>query len=405
MPRLVHLYSVFLASPSDVEQERSCVATAIAEWNARHGRDRSTYFELLRWETSVSAGFGHDGQEVINEQVGDEYDVLIAIFWAKLGSATPRAASGTLEEYGRALERFKRSEAVEIAFFFKDVPVDFRNIDLEQVTAVKTFEKEVQAAGALTKTFRDQEGLKLEIGLLLDRIARRKPPADRTIEGKAQSGLGEQVSSASEVKSPSIDDDVGIFDAVEQLQEHATSATAFLAGFHTQLEALTDVTEQVTKQYKEIRKVRPLETSEAKAGLQKVADAMDTFSGFLELNNAEYQESTVLVANSIRDIIRVSHDFILPLDSLPFSSIPFYDQVNSISSSMSSSLAELDQMVDIITGLPRTTSGFNKARRRIIQNLEVYKMSTLDSKALLDLAVTEFSELITASTVSAQGPS
>ena len=139
MPRTVTSITVFLASPTDVDHEREFVARTIQEWNDLNGRHRGVQFELLRYESSVSAGFGKDGQDVINTQIGEDYDLLIAIFWKRLGSATPRARSGTVEEYERAFERYKNGENVDISFIFKYVTVDFRKEDISQLNALTTF--------------------------------------------------------------------------------------------------------------------------------------------------------------------------------------------------------------------------------------------------------------------------
>jgi hypothetical protein len=122
VPRTISVITVFIASPADVLREKDIVSAQIAEWNARHGKDNSINFDVVRWETSVSAGFGSDGQDVINSQVGDQYDVLIGLFWARYGSATPRASSGTVEEYRRAFERYRSGEDVDIAFLLKGFP-------------------------------------------------------------------------------------------------------------------------------------------------------------------------------------------------------------------------------------------------------------------------------------------
>ena len=363
------------------------------------------FFELLRWE-SISAGFGSDGQEVINTEVGNDYDLLIALFWARLGSATPRAASGTVEEYERALERFKAGEAIEIGFFFKDAPIDFRASDLDQAASVKKFEKAVQEAGALTKTFRDLEGLKFEIALLLDRVARRQLAASsmstsapsRNFEASAKPALKKGSTNEIEVSSPN-EDEVGILDAAEHLQEHAASATEFLSGFIDLLQSMTKVTNEVNEEYDQIRKLRPLEIGETKSGLEKVASSMDSFSEFLESNNAEYRENTFLIASDIRDIVRASYDFTASADALS-STVPFQAQIVSMAAIMIESTDKLDGMVATISGMPRTTSRFNKARRRLLQNLSVYRDSTLSSHGSIELALAEFAIFVVVQGVS-----
>ena len=71
--------------------------------------------ELLRWETSTRPGIGSEPQDIINSQIGDEYDVFIGILWGRIGSPTSKADSGTLEEFERARARWEAdSGSVEI---------------------------------------------------------------------------------------------------------------------------------------------------------------------------------------------------------------------------------------------------------------------------------------------------
>lgn len=86
MPRQTTTIGLFLASPSDVEREREIVTRAIDAWNQISGRRSGVYVELLKWETSVAAGFSDDGQSVVNEEIGEAYDALLCVFgvgWAR----------------------------------------------------------------------------------------------------------------------------------------------------------------------------------------------------------------------------------------------------------------------------------------------------------------------------------
>lgn len=398
MPRTITSVSIFLASPSDVDHERDVVAAAIDEWNSRHGREKALLFELLRWETSVSAGFRADGQDVINSQIGDGYDVLIALFWAKLGTPTPRAASGTVEEYRRAFDRFKRGEKIDMAFFFKDALIDFRTADLEQVVALKSFEKEVQEAGALTKPFRDDDGLKLEVALLLDRIARSQPSenVDSTYHSKTVQGHDENrtVDTAISLDGDLVDEDVGLFDAVESLQCHASAATSFLAGFTTYLDQLGSVTNEVTVEYNSIKKLRPLDPAEAKPGIAKISQSMDIFSAYLEQGAPAYSEDVSAVANDIRDMIRTSYDFLNSEGDSVGELSSFQSVMFSISSQMDFTLKQLDELINTTASMQRTTSQFNKARRRLLQNLNGFKAATQSGRALIVQALDELDVLI-----------
>ena len=98
MPRNEIILSVFVASPSDVSEERDCLDKVVAGINTALARRVGVRLELLRWERDTSPSFGKDAQEVINHQI-PPYDIFIGILWHTIGSPTARAQSGTIEEF------------------------------------------------------------------------------------------------------------------------------------------------------------------------------------------------------------------------------------------------------------------------------------------------------------------
>src|SRR5688500_12688313 len=123
MARHAKMLTVFVASPGDVAQEREAVAEVISEFNSTWGRRLGVFLEVVRWETHSFPAAGTDAQSVINEQIGDEYDIFIGILWKRFGSPTGRAGSGTEEEFIRAYSRFRANPAtVRIMFYFNIAP-------------------------------------------------------------------------------------------------------------------------------------------------------------------------------------------------------------------------------------------------------------------------------------------
>ena len=114
------VYKLFVASPSDLEAERQEIPRIVNRINASFGLRWNILVQLVMWETSVHSGIGEDAQDVINRQVPEDYDIFLAMFWNRVGTKTKRAASGTLEEYERALNRYVRTGKPEIMVFFKD---------------------------------------------------------------------------------------------------------------------------------------------------------------------------------------------------------------------------------------------------------------------------------------------
>jgi hypothetical protein len=95
------VYRILIASPSDVEDERETIVRLIQEWNDLNSYTRHVTLLPLRWETHAAPNYGTRPQEVINRAIVDDCDLLVGVFWTRIGSPTGVADSGTLEEIER----------------------------------------------------------------------------------------------------------------------------------------------------------------------------------------------------------------------------------------------------------------------------------------------------------------
>lgn len=156
MPRTVVTYKIFLASPSDVKEEREIVKKEIETYNRIHSCD-NIMLELLCWEDSTYPSFGDYPQDVVNSQIGDDYDVFIGILWARFGTPTLEYKSGTEEEFYRAYERYNNGDDVELMVYRKDESISPSAIDVEQLKKVNSFTSKVADLGGYYFTFTGKE--------------------------------------------------------------------------------------------------------------------------------------------------------------------------------------------------------------------------------------------------------
>lgn len=87
-----------IASPGDVPKERQAVREVIYEWNALHADERKQVLLPVGWETHSAPDMKAPAQAIINEQVLIQCDLLVGIFWTRIGTATAEYASGAVEE-------------------------------------------------------------------------------------------------------------------------------------------------------------------------------------------------------------------------------------------------------------------------------------------------------------------
>ena len=142
MPRKVTVYDVIIASPGDVATERQIAREVIQEWNAIHGSANDVMLNAVSWETHSTPEMGSRPQEIINCQILLNSDILIGIFWTRLGTPTGVAASGTVEEIQKHLEAGKPA-----LLYFSAAPVQPSSVDSEQFAALRQFRKDVMSRG------------------------------------------------------------------------------------------------------------------------------------------------------------------------------------------------------------------------------------------------------------------
>jgi anti-sigma regulatory factor (Ser/Thr protein kinase) len=146
---------VFVASPADTKDERASLESVVAELNRGIAADRSLVLELVRWETDVRPGIGSDAQDVVNRQVSVP-DVLVGIFWKRLGTPTPRAVSGTAEEIELAIDAWRQGRLAEILMYFNQRPHTPKRGELEQLARLLSYRDSLESHGLLVS---DYDGL------------------------------------------------------------------------------------------------------------------------------------------------------------------------------------------------------------------------------------------------------
>jgi hypothetical protein len=144
------IYNVMIASPGDVELERSIVREVVADWNAANAPAAGKILQPVGWETHSAPEMGDRPQSIINKQVLEKSDLLVAIFWTRLGTPTGVAPSGTVEEIE---EHIKAGKPAMI--YFSNAPVRLDSVDEEQYKALRDFRNECQRRG-LIETYETQ---------------------------------------------------------------------------------------------------------------------------------------------------------------------------------------------------------------------------------------------------------
>ena len=170
MTQKVTLYRIFVASPSDVKDERETLEEIINELNLSALTRINIRVELLKWETHVNPGIGDYPQQVINEDIGKNYDIFLGILWSKFGTPTNDFNSGTEEEFYTAYGLHQKNpETIKIMIYFKTAAVPFDKIDTNSIDSIRRFKDDLKKKNVLFWEYTTIEELQSLLRIQLSR--------------------------------------------------------------------------------------------------------------------------------------------------------------------------------------------------------------------------------------------
>jgi hypothetical protein len=167
-----HNYHILISSPSDLSAECEIVERAIHAWTALNSVAEKVVALPVRWKTHTYPATGMRPQQAINDQIVEPCDILIAMFWTRLGTDTGAAASGTVEEINEFVAAGK-----PVMIYFSDRPAPPSAVDLNQSRRLADYRQSLTSTKALLGSFSSHDDLKHTISSALTRQI-------RTLEGR-----------------------------------------------------------------------------------------------------------------------------------------------------------------------------------------------------------------------------
>lgn len=151
MPFKALAVPVMIASPGDVQRERDIVRSRLHAWNAANSIKQEVVLLPVGWETHSAPDLAGRPQQIINDRLLKDCDLLVGIFWTKLGTPTGKSASGTVEEIEEHLKAGKPAMV-----YFSSTPIAPDSVDAEQYEKLKEFKSWCSDKG-LYETFGSPE--------------------------------------------------------------------------------------------------------------------------------------------------------------------------------------------------------------------------------------------------------
>ncbi len=366
MPRTETILQVFVASPSDVAEERGVLEEIIRELNVTWAETFGIRLDLVRWETHAAPGFGDDAQDVINEQIPDTYDIFVGLMWTRFGTPTKRAGSGTEEEFSRAHDRYKDDpSSMEIMFYFKNAPVSPTKLDPDQLRLISEFRTRLGDLGGLYSEFNTVDEFRNITRLHLSRAVQKW--TKRMAEGASKPATASKPERL-DADSTEPDEEEGFIDLIESANDSMSNVTEVLTRM---TEATQELGEKFQERAKEASNISSTGGSpNLKAAKRVAANAARDLEGFVTRMNVEiplYSDSFSTAMDSFGRAAVITTDFgIDNSDDLSEA----LSNVSGFRSAMTESSGQIKEFRGVVEGFPRMTTIFNRARRSALSTLD-----------------------------------
>lgn len=131
-----YIFNIMVGSPSDVTDIAKRAIHLIHNWNIIHSNDKFIALVPHHWTSSSYPSMNDNAQNVLNYQLVDKSDALIAIFGCRLGTPTTEHISGTVEE----IEEHRKAGKPVMVFFANSIPSD---CDLQQLQKLKEYQNSI----------------------------------------------------------------------------------------------------------------------------------------------------------------------------------------------------------------------------------------------------------------------
>ena len=393
MARTESVITIFLASPGDVAEERNRLNEVVVTWNRTWARNLGVRLELLRWEDDAYPDIGEDAQDVINTQIPQDYDLFVGLMWTRFGTPTPRAGSGTKEEFELALARYKLSpNEVSILFYFKNTPIEPSKLDPEQLKKLLNFKASLGDEGVLHWNFSTSEQFEKLISMHITKHVQKwrqksssTNPAQQTRTQVTPPGNG---SNASTDVLATVEED-GYLDLVEMFEKRTTEVTDISNRLAAAQKELTAHTSYATQELQALSGPSP---ADAKKIIGKVADEMLQFTNCV---NTEVPLFRAAMSGSIATLIRVA------TLSAEFSS-PSTEAVKTAAKSLLYALRDARESMGAFkastVGLPGITTSLNLAKRKQATALSALIAEFENGEQLLTEAIAVLDALVSGDT-------
>lgn len=363
MPSTITKYKIFLASPSDLQDERASIDEVINELNLTFGKQQDIHLELLKWETHSAPAISiNHPQAIVNSDLGNDYDLFIGLIWKKFGTPTNEANSGTEEEFLNAYNRFlDNPNSLQILFYFNSKPVSMNEINPEQLLKIQNFKSDIgKNKKVLYWEYQDTQQL--------NKFLRIHIP-QRILELKKSENNKLAVVETNELLEVEIlGEEFGLIDYQEMIEDSFKESTESLSRIS---DATEWIGEQLNKKTAEVNAMTANGNQPSRKTLRdyfiRTAKVMDNFANRIEPEIPIFQEYFEKGIDALSNVINISrNDLGMEQDEIEDTK----ESLSSLIEGISSGIRGMNDFLQSVNHLPRMSKELNKAKSNVEIKLE-----------------------------------
>jgi hypothetical protein len=363
MPTEITKYKIFLASPSDLKDDRASIDEVINELNLTFGRQNDIFLELLKWEThSAPAISTSHPQKIINTDLGNDYDLFIGLLWKKFGTPTDESESGTEEEFLIAYNRFLDDPfSLQILFYFNNSPVSLTDINPEQLKKIQEFKSDIGGNKKLLYwEYHDTQQLNKFLRIHIpQRILELQKNQNKRIEKK-------EAIETQQVEI--IEEEYGLIDYQEMIEEYMNDSTLSLQRI---TDATTWIGEQLNKKTSELRAMTANGNQPGRKTLKnffvRTAKTMDNFANRIEPEIPIFYDNFEKGIDAFSKLLNISkNDLDIDEDEINKTKESLISLINGINDAIEG----MDGFLQSVNDLPRMSKELNKAKSNVALKLD-----------------------------------
>jgi hypothetical protein len=128
-----------VVSPGDITDERKTAYNAVLDWNTINSERNGIVLNPIGWDINLYPEMGTHPQNIINRQILEKADILIGIFWTRIGTPTKEHLSGSVEEITKHINANKPA-----LLYFSSIAIKPANIDNDQYQKLLAYKDSIK---------------------------------------------------------------------------------------------------------------------------------------------------------------------------------------------------------------------------------------------------------------------